>query len=704
MRFWASKKIEVPKVRVSKSIKVPYASESLNVSESQCHPYKDMHGDLYCVESSKFITHFYAKNDLIFYKRNKRTSFFEFVPDFIEGSYKFIEFNNIQGRIIDEGKLVFRKTNGDWFLIAQTVELQDNKRYIVALNVSQNKNLLLVSKDNEIYSRFLPVISNNIIPIMQFRRDGIFIYLIDMLNENIHVVKWDVDDMKKLMLEILRICKEPDSIISKVSEDKIDYIHDIKLWRIDGYPVYKTMDERALYISAIKILINDIHIIGEKYDYALSKFGISLELVGNAISIYWYYNPFYEEDGLLYIMKKGVIHKYPRSEDDIVFYIWENRRKLLESNNELMKTNFIISTQSEGIYLVNEIYRDDFHYITQDHNGVKTVTFGEPQDFYLDYDRVAVYRYKKYIFMIRYQPDTKLVYLEVIDIYRNFLVSFRVDSEIHSIVQHKLLYHFYPLDELDKILFLHVQLDFMFILDLVELDRIFNELYYQKDDLECKKYLYKESKDFLMVFRFDDLIARAIYEYNPNAGLVYDIAIMSHHLDKENNVLYLLSKYMQNSNIITGLFVWNVSGKDVKFSMVQYSIEGSTNAALKVTSMVKRHHKYNKHFRFNNKIDLYNIDLYKEENRFRKLVAMDILFDTYNRFADIRHDRISFPILETDSNKGRFRIENIREFLFLNFSSHGILSVDDWEADLNFSCCFVLFDFLLVNQVPTNKL
>jgi hypothetical protein len=688
----------IPKVEIAKSIKVPYASESLDVTNSECHPHKHMHGDLYYIESSKFITHFYSKNNLIFYKRNERKSFFEFVSNFIEGSYRFIEFNNIQGRIIDEGKLVFRTKNGDWVLIAQTVELQDNKRYIVAYNVSQNKNLLLASKESEICSRLLPVISNNIIPILQFRRDGIFIYLIDLSSETVHLVEWNLDDMKQLMLEILRTCEENNSIISKVSEDKIDYIHDIMLWRIDGYPAYKTIDDQVLYISAIKILIDDIQIIGEKYDYALSKFGISLELVGNTMSIYWYHHPFYEEDGLLYIMKKGVIYKYPKSEDDTVFYIWENRCKLLESSNKLMKTNLSINTQSENIYLLNEIYRDDFHYIMQDHNGVKTVTCGEPQDFYLDYDRVAVYRYKKYIFMIKYQPDIGLGFLEVIDIHRNFLVGFRVDSEIHSIVQHKVLYHFYPLEDLDKILFLHVQLDFMIILDLVKLDRVFNEFYYQKDDLECEKHLHKESKDFLSVFRFGDLLTRAIYEYNSDAGLICDINVMSYCLDKQNNRLYLLAKYMQDCNKITGLFVWNISSGDVRFSIAQYNIEIDTNSVLKVMSRVRRYH--NKYFRICDKIDLYNIHLCKEEYSFIKLVGMDILFDTYNRFADVRHNRISLPILGIDIKRAGLRVDNLRDFLFLSSSAFDIRNEDDWETDINFSCCFVLSKLSLAYQFP----
>jgi len=702
MRFWASREIKVPKVKVAKSIKVPYASESLDVNNSECHPHKHMHGDLYYVESSKFITHFYSKNNLIFYRRNKRTSFFEFVHDFVKGSYKFIEFNNIQGRIIDGGKMLFRTTNSDWALIAQTVELQDNKRYIVASNVSQNKNLLLVSKDNEIYSRFLPVISNNIIPIMQFRRDCVFIYVIDLSNETVHFAKWDLDDMKQLMFEILRICKEHDSIISKVGEDKIYYIHDIMLWRIYGYPTRITSDERTFYISAIKILIDDIQIIGENYDYALSRFGISLQLVGNTMSIYWYHHPFYEEDGLLYIMKKGVICKYPKSEDDMVFYIRENRRRLVESHNELMRININLNTKSEGIYLVNEIYRDDFHYITQDHNGVKTVTCSDPQDFYLDYDRVAIYRYKKYIFMIKYQPDIGLGFLEVIDVYKNFLVSFRVDSEVHSIVQHKILYHFCPLEDINKILFLHVQLDFMIILDLLELDHVLNELYEQRDSLECREHLNKEAKGLLTVFRFGDLITRAIYDYNPDAGLIGDINVISYYLDKHNNRLYLLTKYMQNSNKITGLFVWNMSSGDVRFSIAQYSVEDDARAVLKATSMVRKYQ--NKHFRISDKIELYNIDLYKKEHRFRKLVGMDILFDTYNCFADIRHNRVSLPILVIDSNKGRFRVENIRDFLFLSFSSYDILSVDDWESDVNFSSCFILSELSLVGQIPSIEL
>jgi hypothetical protein len=702
MRFSRNEQIEVPKVSISKSIKVPYVSELLDITNSECHPHKHMHENLYCVENTKFITHFYSKNNLILHKRNKRTSFFEFVTDFIEGSYKFLEFKNIQGRIVDGGKLVFRTTKGDWVLIAQTVELQDSKRYIVVYNISQNKNLLLVSKENEIYSRFLPVISNNIIPIMQFRRDGVFIYLIDLSNETVHFSKWDLDDMKQLMLEILRICEEHDSIISKVSEDKIDYIHDIMLWRIYGYPTRTTSDERAFYISAIKILIDDIQIIGENYDYALSRFGISLELVGNTMSIYWYHHPFYEEDGLLYIMKKGVICKYPKSEDDMVFYIRENRRRLVESHNELMRININLNTKSEGIYLVKEIYRDDFHYITQDHNGIKTVTCGEPQDFYLDYDRVAVYRYKKYIFMIKYQPDIDLVFLEVIDIHRNFLVGFSVDSEMHSIVQHRILYHFHPLDDINKVLFLHVQFDFMIILDLIEMERVLNELYNQRNNLECKEHLNKEAKCLIMVFRFGDLITRAIYDYNPDAGLIYDINVISSCLDKQNNRLYLLAKYMQNSHKVTGLFVWNVSNRDVRFSVARYNIESDTSAVLKVMNRVRGH--YNKHLGISDKIDLHGIDLHKQEYRFRKLVGMDVLFDTYNRFADIRNNRISLPILGIGIEKAGLRVDNLRDFLFLSYGAFGIRNEDDWETEIDFSSCFILLKLSLVAQIPNFEL
>jgi len=229
MRFINNK---IPKIEIAKNIKVPYVSESLNVSESDCNPYKDTHGDLYYVKNSRFITHFYSKNNLIFYKRNKRMSFFEFVPNFIKGSYRFIEFKNIQGKIMDEGKIVLRTTNGNWVLVAQTVELKDNRRYIIATDLLNNKTLLLLSKDNEIYSRFLPVISNNIIPIIQFQKDGILIYIIDLSNETVHLVKWGLIDIKQLILDTLRVCEVPNEIILKVSEDSINCIHDIRLDRI----------------------------------------------------------------------------------------------------------------------------------------------------------------------------------------------------------------------------------------------------------------------------------------------------------------------------------------------------------------------------------------------------------------------------------------------------------------------------------------
>jgi hypothetical protein len=205
-----------------------------------------------------------------------------------------------------------------------------------------------------------------------------------------------------------------------------------------------------------------------------------------------------------------------------------------------------------------------------------------------------------------------------------------------------------------------------------------------------------------MVFRFGDLITRAIYDYNPDAGLIYDINVISYYLDKQNNRLYLLTKYMQNSNKITGLFVWNISNGDVRFSMVQYNVEGDTNAALKVISKVRRYH--NKNFGISDKIDLYNIDLYTKEYRFCKLVGMNILFDTYNRFVDIRHNRISLPILGTEITRTGLRVDNVRNFLFLSFSAFSIQDENDWETDINFSSCFILSELSLVGQITSIEL
>jgi hypothetical protein len=81
----------LPKVEIAKSMKVPYAAKFLNISKSACYPHKYMHGELYYVKSSRFMTYFYSKNNLVFYKRNQSMAFFEIVPDFINGSYEFFE-------------------------------------------------------------------------------------------------------------------------------------------------------------------------------------------------------------------------------------------------------------------------------------------------------------------------------------------------------------------------------------------------------------------------------------------------------------------------------------------------------------------------------------------------------------------------------------------------------------------------------------
>lgn len=133
---------------------------------------------------------------------------------------------------------------------------------------------------------------------------------------------------------------------------------------------------------------------------------------------------------------------------------------------------------------------------------------------------------------------------------------------------------------------------------------------------------------------------------------------------------------MQNDDRITGVFVWDVSSEDVRFRIIQYSIDYGANSYLKVIHKDKRY--CNKYSKICNKIDLYNIDLYKKENRFRKLVGIDVLFDTCNRFVEVGHSRISLPVLRMGSYKGSFRIDNVREYIFLSFISHGIIIVDDW--------------------------
>jgi len=136
--------------------------------------------------------------------------------------------------------------------------------------------------------------------------------------------------------------------------------------------------------------------------------------------------------------------------------------------------------------------------------------------------------------------------------------------------------------------------------------------------------------------------------------------------------------------------------------MARYNVEGDRNAALKVISRVRRYH--NKHFRISDKIDLYNIDLYKKEYRFCKLVGMEILFDTYNRFTDIRHNRVSLSILGTDITRTGFRADNIRNSLFLSCGAFSTRDEDDWETDINFSSCFILSELSLVGQIPSIEL
>jgi hypothetical protein len=602
---------------------------------------------------------------------------------------------------MDQGKIVARTGKRNWLLIAQVIELQDNKRYIAVLNISQNKSLLLANKDNEMYSRFLPIMANRIMPIIQFKKDSIFIYLIDISNEVVYSIEWGTVDIKKLIVEVLETCQAPNNIVSEVSRDKIAYFHDIAIEDITGYLNYYTHGIRTLHVYAIEIIVNNITMIGEMYDYSLSRFAINLllseDISEDTVSVYWHYRQTYPR-GSLYILRKDVIDKFPKSEEDIIFHVEAGLSNLSKLGSELLKTDVKFNAKSKYVYLINEIYRDDFCYITQDYHGVKFITCDEPQDFHIDYHAVSVYRYKRYIFMIKYHSDAKL---EVIDVYNNLSVSFQVDADVHNTTEHKLLFHFYPLENCKKVLFLHVQLRFMIMLDLIELEHIFEDLYAKKGNIKCVKDIIREAKTLLKIFILEDLITHAIAKHSPYDGIIGDINVISHYIDYRHTRLYILAKYWYNSNRITGLFVWDAAGSDNRLSVFQYSIDVGTNVALKVEVGATK--LYNKYFKISRKIDLYNLDLHKAEYRSRKLVDSDILFNTKNCFVSVKYNRLSLPISVIDGTRPGFRVENIGNFLFLSLSYFGVRDEDDWETDIDFSACFILSEFLLVSQISTIK-
>ena len=281
MFFNLAKTKQVP-VKVAKHLKVPYACNVLNYWGMQCKPYKNTNDSLYYVKNGHCRTYFYTKNDLILYDRRLNFEAAIFTYELLEGSHYAIKLSKLRGVVRDEDAFFITINDNIRFAVSSETELQDQKKYVTVISVSDGHFLLKATKENEIYLRFLPIFHNVMLPVIQVKENGIFVYLVDLFNESSYSISWHLNDIKNLINAAVKEDEAPQSYRKTkqtILHDTITAIKDFDINSLDNYSI----DKNSSDFKYLKIVFN-IKVQGEDYIYHLSDLFINIEINSNRLS------------------------------------------------------------------------------------------------------------------------------------------------------------------------------------------------------------------------------------------------------------------------------------------------------------------------------------------------------------------------------------------------------------------------------------
>jgi hypothetical protein len=680
-------------VRVSKYLKVPYANNYLDLFRMQCKPYKNVHDGLYYVKAYDYRTYFYCKNDLITYDRKSNYEVAIFKYDFLKGYHIPLRFRKLKGIIKDEDTFWISVNDQVKFVVSRETELQDQKRYVAVINVLNGHSLLMASKEDEIHLGFLPLFHYIILPIIQFKKDSIIVYFVDLLNEKSCSISWNLREIKTLINTAVKEDEASGSyrrIKETILYDSITTIEDVSF---HVKPVVEHIYDKSGHYPKILTDKFEIKVQGEEYKYNLK---------GLIINIEWHKD---ELTGILQFdrasFKIVVIKTSPKTN---LVYLVEYTSCSLPCINSSEKTCKLSKTLSPNVSNISIkvqkhiIYNDGFYYLLLDSKGIEIIRANEYNLY--SYDKPgSIYRYKQYMFIIKHLTSNKLV---VVDTENNLIVIFNASRGVLAAkTEYKMLYYFYPIEESNKIVFVHNNLQFMIVLDMTKLRQVLDKVREDRTKEEIREsYRYDviEMEQICNGYYMPELIAKYIQSELQLEIADAQLHILGHYFDNKNCKLYFIVKLVRQDTQIIVLLVWNCLSDGVKFKISCYFIGDRDNAATKVSNCNLG--KLTKQFIFVNNMDLYGImpssdGLSKAESLYLATSRFAIHLQT-NYFVDVEYKRFSHKLYE---GKPSLRINRIGNIILMKYSSSPFSKEDDWDSKVDSSFCFILSQMQLVGEM-----
>jgi hypothetical protein len=450
---------KVIRSRVASFVKVPYVNERIDVYKTDLNPYNKIYNTIYVVKKDEHRTYFYVKNNLIRYYNKSNIPVFTI--DVISESYKISDLGNIPYINKDPESIVLVTEQGKQYLISNKVEDSDGV-YVAVIDITTGKEIYIEPREDEIedwrehekevlYFSFMRPLGNSIIPIIKIQREFIVVDLIDISDHETYYVSWAVSEIQAVLSEELLENNDeedlPDTLISALRDEEMDYITTIEIYKIQYR--YANYQNNINYAKGVSIYFMFQAYAGDyECEFHNVSLNITLDMKSRYIKVYLDFTDTNIAIGGYHVAKmKDYLHK----------------KKLLHE-----KFNFsgvILSNNTSDI-----LYSSKCYVMWHDKGGVKISKAGiDSDEFHGSSSTTGIYRHKDYLFMLRNGKNGNLSIANMKD---DSIAVWSFDNERIKYIENIVTYNFHYLSISDVFVFISNISHYLLLIDRKSLDNI----------------------------------------------------------------------------------------------------------------------------------------------------------------------------------------------------------------------------------------
>ena len=634
------------KVKVAQHIKIPYASERLDIIKTEYKTYSNIHNTLYQASFDKYTTYFFIKNNHIYYHKEKENRSVIFKLDILRGNHRLFDTSRLSHKFKEADSILVETKSDKKYIITNNVDWGELQACVAVIDATSGNNLYIESKQNNLYLGTFSLIANSVVPIVQVTKNQINIHMIDLTTERIDTMSWGLKDLKDLISMIINQSRSYGKTKEIILQDNLNQIDKFST-RIPDY-VYRSDNSENVYLKTIKIDF-DLSVSGTSASYDFTEIQIRIEWDNNRITCSWSTKS--SSSYLIAKIKEASVGKVLPNRPRYLLNNQSTSREIAKLYNRVYPHTVVIKDN----YLSNILYGNTCGCLLSSSRGLGITTNKSRTVQY--HNEAVVHNYGEYIIIIANlftYDDRKIKRILLIDTKKELMGIWEANKTEWACESESIMYNWYYLNDCKKLIFISstYESNCLFYIDIDKMSDIFK---FQKE-LNCEIQKYENIKDVIKSYDIKKLIIKAIIDYHRKKPREDSVKIIGHYVDESASKIYVVAKYILSEGksipeaairIYTGLFIGTIRKGVLTFDFYYYII-GALKPSYKFSSLSKRNILKSKNNKIPDllKIDLYNSNyLYRREFKHNKAKNLDLAYDN-NRFISLRYHRGSYRIIK----------------------------------------------------------